>query len=378
MQRIGIIAESFGSLTDPAAGTSTTLMKSSGYNIGNWAFWNATSKLVGPNIKLISGHPNSKDYIDDIDIIIIPAANWLQSRYDFSWLAVFIEEMDKPCIMIGLGAQSHNEDIFHPLTEGTLRMLRAVSSRTPYIGVRGEYTYKTCQHHGINNVKVMGCPSLFTNNSPTLGQEISKKWGKHIDGKTIIHATMFPPNVKQAEQWLFEYLSNNEGTTYVVQAPQALIKPQFREKLHEKDLIFIEKYRHNLREGISTEELVDILYKKGYLPFSIDSWINYISFFSRAIGTRLHGSVLSISATIPTICITHDSRTKELCKIMQIPSIPCENISEENTVDELFDQTHFDASKFNENRKDLAQEYIKLFKQADVIMSNHLEKIIKN
>jgi polysaccharide pyruvyl transferase WcaK-like protein len=376
MQRIGIIAESFGTLSDPHKTTSSALMKSSGYNIGNWAFWNATHKLAGPSARLIPGRPNSKDYIDDIDIIIIPAANWLQPRYDFSWLADFIEEMNKPCIMIGLGAQSHNEDIFHPMTEGTLRMLRAVSSRTPYIGVRGEYTYKTCQHHGINNVQVMGCPSLFTNNSPTLGQDISKKWQKHTDGKTIIHATMFPPNVKQAEQWLFEYLSKNDGTSYVVQAPQSFIKPQFREQLHEKDLAFMEKHRHSLREGIEIDELLQILYKKGYLPFSVDSWINYISFFSRAIGTRIHGSVLSLSATTPTICITHDSRTKELCKIMQIPSVPCETISKENTIDELFDQTKFNANTFNENRKVLAQTYKELFTEAGVAMTDHLGKII--
>lgn len=201
MQRIGIIAESFGNLSDPANTSSRILMKSSGFNIGNWAFWNATRKLVDGDVTLISGRPNSEDYIDKLDILIIPAANWLQHRYDFSWLADFIEDIDKPCIMIGLGAQSHSEETIHPLTEGTLRMLRAVSSRTPYIGVRGEYTYKICKHYGVDNVQVMGCPSLFTNNSPTLGEDISKKWQQHIDGKTIIHATMFPPNVKQVEQW---------------------------------------------------------------------------------------------------------------------------------------------------------------------------------
>lgn len=376
MKKIGIIAESFGSLSSPFQTTSRSLMKSSGYNIGNWAFWNATYNLVNKNAILISGHPKAEDFINKIDILIISAANWLQPRYDFSWLADFIAEIDKPCIMIGLGAQSHNEDIIHPLSEGTVRMLQEVSSRTPYIGVRGEYTKKVCLQNNINNVKVMGCPSLFTNSSPTLGHDISKRWHLHVKGKTIIHATMLPKNVKQTEQWLFDYLTKSEGSSYVIQAPQSLIKPIFQEKLSEKEIIFLEKYRHTFREGISINKLQDILFNKSYLPYSVDAWINHISYFSRSIGTRIHGSVLSLSATTPTICITHDSRTKELCHVMQIPSITCESINKDNTIDEIFDEITLDAESFNENRRELAKQYQLLLLELGLSESSHLKKII--
>jgi len=376
-KHIGFIAESFGSLSKSIDFNSTELMKASGFNIGNWAFWNATKKIIKGKITLISGHPKAKDFINKIDILIIPAANWLQPRYDFSWLADFIERINKPCIMIGLGAQSHDEKIIPTLTDGTLRMLRAVSSRTPYIGVRGKYTDKVCRHHGIQNVRMMGCPSLFTNNSSFLGQDIAKKWQHHIDGKTIIHASMFPPNVKQVEQWLFAYLTQHHSTSYIVQAPQALIKAHFREPLHEKEEVFLDTYRHTFKEGISIESLQKVLYLKGYSPYSVDAWLNYISFFSRAIGTRIHGSILSISATIPTICITHDVRTKELCDIMLIPSIPCDSIDKKNTVDEIFNQFHFDAIAFNENRKQLAQSYNKLFLEAGISPSQHLLTLLQ-
>lgn len=376
MNRIGIIAESFGSLKSPTEVSSTILMKSCGYNLGNWAFWNATKKLINNEVTLISGKPKSEDYIDKIDTLVIPAANWLQPKNDFSWLADFIEGINKPCIMIGLGAQSHDEKKFHPLTEGTLRMLQAVSSRTSYIGVRGEYSYNTCLHHGIKNVEILGCPSLFTNNSPTLGQRIAENWKRQSDGKTIIHAAIFSPNVKHVEQWLFEKVILNASTAYIIQAPPSFIKPLFRENLHQSDLDFIEKYRDTFKEGINKEDLLKIIYNRSYLPYSVDSWINYISYFSRAIGTRIHGSMLSLTAGTPAICITHDSRTTELCNRMKVPSIPCDNISKEHTIDELFDQVGFDANSFDENRRLLAQQYKQLLNEVDIQASNHLKKII--
>lgn len=377
MLRIGIIAESFGDLPDPFQVTSRSLMKSSGYNIGNWAFWNATRRLINEDAILISGHPQVDDYINKIDLLVIPAANWLQPRYDFSWLADFIEGIDKQCVIIGLGAQSHDDDIVHPLTKGTLRMLKAASSRTPYLGLRGEYTKKVCEHYGITNVKVLGCPSLFTNNSPTLGRILNKKWEKRTNAKTIIHAAMFPSNVKHVEQWLFNYLISHCSASYVIQAPQSLLKPQFQEQLEDSDIEFLEKYRHTFQENIPLEELLDKLFHRGYLPYSIDAWINYISFFSRSIGTRIHGSVLSLSATTPTICITHDSRTKELCNVMKIPSTPCESISKEHTIDELFDNISIDANVFDENRRALAKQYQSLLHDSGATQSNHLNKILK-
>lgn len=168
--RIGVIATNFGTPSNEGTLISSDfLMKSSGSNIGNWAFWYATHKLIGSDSSILSAKPESKNFKDKIDLIVIPAANWLQPRYDFSWLADFIEEMDKPCLMIGLGAQSHDDNKIPSLSTGTLRMLKAISKRTPYIGVRGDFTYKVCKKHDIENVKVMGCPSLFINNSNTLG-----------------------------------------------------------------------------------------------------------------------------------------------------------------------------------------------------------------
>lgn len=375
--RIGVIATNLGTPENQDTLVSSSfLMKTSGNNIGNWAFWNATNKIIDGELTVISGHPNSSDYKDRIDFIAIPAANWLQARYDFSWLADFITEMDKPCIIMGLGAQSHNVEHIPDLPEGTLRMLKAISARTPYIGVRGDYTYKVCKSYGIENVKVMGCPSLFTNSSPTLGQTIAKKWQNHTDGKTVIHATMFHNNVKHVEQLLFEYLRTNDNSSYIIQSPQVFLKPLFREEFHKNETDFIEKYKDTFKQGISTQELASVLYKKSYSPNSIDSWLNYLNFYSRSIGTRIHGSVLSLSATVPTVCITHDTRTEELCRVMQVPSISCKSVSAGSTIDDIFDRVEFNAKSFNDNRRDLAQQYKSLLDEAGVSASSHLNKLI--
>ena len=372
--RIGVIAASFGNPSPQGTLISSDfLMKSSGNNIGNWAFWYATQKLIGSNVTLLSAKPESKDYRGKIDLIVIPAANWLQPRYDFSWLADFIEEMDMPCLVFGLGAQSHDNEKIPDLSEGTLRMLKAISMRTPYIGVRGEYTQKVCKSYNIDNVEVMGCPSLLINNATSLGQSIEKRWPQHSKGKTVIHSTMFHNNVKHVEQWLFDYLNTHDNSSYIVQAPKAFIKPLFQEDLHRKEIEFIEKYMGNFKEGVDTEEFLSILYNKSYSPSSIDSWINYINFFSRSIGARIHGAILSLSATVPTVCITHDSRTEELCNVLQVPSISCKLIAKETTINEVFDQTDFDADAFNENRIFRAQQFKGLFDETGVPSSKHLE-----
>ena len=375
--RIGIFAPNFGiPINQETLVSSGFLMKASGNNIGNWAFWHATSKLFNADISSIGENPRSADYKGKIDYIVIPAANWLQPRYDFTWLADFIEEMNLPCLMLGLGAQSHRHDSIPELSEGTIRMMKAISSRTPYIGVRGEFTFKVCKSYGIENVKVLGCPSLFINNSPTLGESIAERWPLHKRGKTVIHATMFHNNVKHVEQWLFDYLRTNDNSSYVIQAPRSFIKPVFQEALHETELEFIEKYKGHFYDGGSSDDLLSVLYNKCYSPSSIVAWINYINLYSRSIGTRIHGSVLSLTATVPTVCITHDTRTEELCKVMKVPSISCKEISKENTIDEVFDQVSFDPAEFNDNRRNRAKQFKELIGAAGLASSKHLEKLI--
>jgi len=153
--RVGYFAQNYGVVNNPHSMNIDQLMHHTGHNTGNLAFWHAANLLFDADEQVLVDWGSTADQLKDkIDLLVIPAANFLNHTSNLEAQAKLIEALDMPTILMGIGAQSETHTEFTPLTDGTKRFLQVVAERTPFIGVRGEYSADLCRHYGINNLEV--------------------------------------------------------------------------------------------------------------------------------------------------------------------------------------------------------------------------------
>jgi polysaccharide pyruvyl transferase WcaK-like protein len=366
--KIAYLAENFGSFTGFDL-TYREIMNHSGHNVGNFAFWNAARLLMEGEFKPF-GFNSKPAQVKGADLILIPAANFLNETADLGWLADIIEQTDLPCIIVGLGAQSEREALIPKLKQGTVRFLETISKKTLYLCVRGEFSKQVCEHYGVNNVKVMGCPSLFTNQNRSMAKTIRAKWDGEIQ-KLAIHAASIKAHVRTVERFLFSRLLVHPGSSYILQRPVELMK-MTRGEHSQDDQAYLEKLNQFLCPDLSFSSFSSVVRAYGYIPYSVDSWIFQLKSHSHSLGTRIHGAMMSLAAEIPTICVTHDTRTRELCSVMKVPTIDCSKLSTVNSVSDVFSAVEFEAEGFEENRSVIAASYLELLKSMSVVPSKRL------
>lgn len=377
MKKIAYLAENFGAFDNPVLDVGA-IMHYSGHNVGNFAFWNAARKLFNAELVFFSFGARQEFFKrEEIDGICIPAANFLNESADLGWLAKIIEYIDKPVFVLGIGAQSEHEDRIPVLKQGTIDFLKSAAVRTPFICVRGHFSKKVCETYGVNNVKVLGCPSLFTNNNINLGNEIKERWNKPIE-KIVIHAASIKQHVQNAERMLFSKLLIPGFSSYVLQRPAELIKICLGEELSDSEKLYVKKINQFLSPDLNFLSFKNIIRSKGFIPYSVDSWRFFLRTHTHSLGTRIHGAMMSLSAGLPTICITHDTRTRELCDVMHVPNIPHNQVNKFTSLSDIFNyvDNSFDPVAFEENRIFIARQYIELLSQIELEPSLTLRKFI--
>lgn len=98
-----------------------------------------------------------------------------------------------------------------------------------------------------------------------------------------------------------------------------------------------------------------------YTKFS--DWSAEIKKYDLCFGTRMHGNMISLPQGIPSIVITHDSRTEELAEVMGIPRITAKEALKCADLIDIMMKCKFDPAFFDENRKNVAKIYIEAIKR---------------
>ena len=327
------------------------ILEKSGHNLGNFLFFETSKKLIDNELTTF------EDSV--LDVLFFTCANWLNENDFLEPLTEIIIKKDVPCICVGLGAQSDSFETMHVLKHSTIRFLQEISKRTPYILVRGEYSQKVCNHYNIQNVKVGGCPSIFLNDNMHLGEILETNYQKEINNLCL--NMDFNRNrivIDEYKQYFKKYILQNEE--YLMQ----IIKNEnIDEHILQKSNNFkcIDEYKQYIQDNMV------------FFP-NIEDWSNYIKTFDHAIGDRIHGNIICLQNEVPVLCVTIDTRTKELCDSLLIPNIPFEEYKSYNI--ENIKNIQFDGKLFDENRRKLAFIYIELFEKVGLKVSDKLLKFI--
>ena len=327
-------------------------------NSGNCMFWEGTKKIIQnqTSCELLDIHvflENKDKYIDKIESVALTLANCINSvNYDqLNSYYELTKDLNCKKFIFSIGAQSKKLNK-RKFTENELVTYNKVLPFFDNVYLRGQYTYDLLKYNDIplDNMKVVGCPSIFSKKINT--DDIKEKFRKLKNlSESEIKVGINFPQVYQHEKLynLFTNIMSNEDVyTLAVDGKEWYDFVNNDKKLNIKQCDALFKNKDNFKFANNVFKLMDFFADKTDFMF----------------GTRIHGTILGLCAGLPSMCIAFDSRTYELCEQMNIPYINCINKSinfkNKNELIKIF-KNNFDVSKLDLLKKTIINNY-KLYK----------------
>lgn len=307
-----------------------TNFERTGRNTGNLLIGNGMERqLRAERITPYTSTLSAEQINDSFDLIAIPAANFLHANFDFGHLADVLEGSTLPVLLAGLGAQHpDNRSMPTAIPEGTWRFVRAAAERATSIGVRGDYTAELLHNNGIRNVRVVGCPSLYTSLKPATRirqPDVDGKFRVVVNGsRNVVSHSGNPEAATRAERALMR-LAIEHAYPFVYQNETEEMEVVTRSSaFSERRALQTVANFHGVDPGSLEQHLLE----HGKVFFDVDEWISWIADFDFSLGTRFHGNLAALLAGVPALILVHDSRTRELCNYAGIPHVAVEDIDE--------------------------------------------------
>lgn len=314
-------------------------------NTGNYFFETAVKKQL-TDTKIISSF---NEVPQNAEKLILSMSNFMSPHTDLGPIADHIERLNiKQIVMIGAGAQSNSYCEEVRLTNGTERFLRVIADRSETIGVRGFFTNDLLEKYGINNGQVIGCPSIFMNldrnfqvNKPILPNS----------PKIVTHYTPtghYRDNLAHINNFAYENCA-----AYIAQSENDLISA-VEKNVEDEDIEYMFGYYNNGK--FSKREFRDWFHKNTKWFFDINEWFNYMEKIDFSIGTRFHGNMGAIQVGTPALNLVFDTRTRELCEYLNLPTMFLDEFTGNHTVEELYEKANYDL--FNKTYRHKYDNYV--------------------
>ncbi|MFC3051679.1 polysaccharide pyruvyl transferase family protein [Kordiimonas pumila] len=291
-----------------------------------------------------------KVYLEEnFDIIVVAGANMINERADFAFIYRALKNVNLPVMAFGVGAQAESSQVELTPPGGTINFMKLIAERSDRIGVRGSYTAEVLSKCGVKNVEVNGCPSYYINSHDKDFRITVPKRDELQNFKVSL--TMKRDRKKyHADDQLRDYQKRmfREGFDHnyklVVQTEMLEGNIGFSKKIDEDAL---KRFRKHFEIADSDlERGREWLLNNVGIFFTYQEWSDFLSDIDFSYGARFHGNMMALMKGIPTLAITHDSRTRELCEFLNIPAHPVEKLVEgTEAIYELYDA--LDYSYFN-------------------------------
>ena len=342
---------------DTAYISTDELGKRVGRNTGNLAFLFALMK----QIKAIRHSSDAGSAQGDVSVL--GCSNWIHARRERPDYIAMLRNTEGPFVAIGLGAQANTGESEFDIPPTTLEFLRLLAKRAPSdapnISVRGEYTYQVLKRAGLqDSAIVLGCPSLFLNPDPKLGESIARTLATRPERVASAPGDLLARSNKHdtIERSLAE-IAHAYGGGYVIQHPMSVIG-LLRDSWSEVDSNVVNVVGQRLWPGLASEELRKWIRSNGRVFSSVPMWLEYLRTVDFMIAARIHGCALAIQAGRPGLCIALDERQIELCESMELPYLDADSCTKGVSMERAYDVVRqHDWVKFDENRRKLATKY---------------------
>lgn len=366
-----------GKVENPEKYSIEELLKVVGLNTGNLMFQYAVAKMIAdPKIFIgLTGLPyNEAGGCKDGSYLVFPAANHLRTGADWSGLCGFFENSKIPLIVLGLGAQADNASDPEVTAEAlkadasAMRLVKVLRDKAAWISVRGTFTAEVCQLLDLENIDVLGCPSLMLNPHPDAGKRIAAKLeaAKAKDNPRLAVTAAGPWDIKgtpkeDLERRLFSVMRKHQGM-YVQQSGGEAALAFAMHKFDKLPVSALMSFRQVLDPHISLDDLVAFARSKTRIFFDAEKWIAGMEGVDLCFGTRLHGNMAAIAAGTPGCVISHDSRTHELAEQMVLPQLGKQHIQQDSDLHNILKGVTLDSDRFDLSRAEKRCIYISKFR----------------
>ncbi len=296
---------------------------------------------------------------------VIQGSNSLGSHFSsVRWRSRFAN-LTSRLVLVGVGAQSDLAGTLPELPDIALEWLLRIVERAPggepNIGVRGSFTKHVLAHHGLaGHAEVIGCPSLFINPDPKLGQTIARN-ARRLGRVAVVAGHENWRHLGRIEASLSRAVTATDGA-YIGQHGLNMMKLT-RGEAGRLDETVLEALRAHICPDMNLAEFVRWSRRYGRVFFDVSEWLAYCRKFDLVVGTRIHGTMIALQAGTPAVCIVHDSRTLELCETMGVPHVLYEALPDGIGYRDLPSLFDFDADAFDENRLRLCATYVRFLER---------------
>ena len=356
-----------------------TLYNQSGLNTGNLAFSYGLSLLIAERLDVIGWHTAAAFHEDRDATGILALANQLGPHTEMDGFDESFQRLQFRLVGLGLGAQAHDLQHDIELSKGTLEWVRVIQDRAPTgapnLGLRGEFTRRLLEKYGLaGRTTVLGCPSLFINPERDLGARIAERYALTGLGRVVVAAGHQEWDyLAPLENSLARLIDKTNGA-YVCQSPLEMIQLG-RAEFHHLAAEERERCRLYVHGALTMEAFDAWTRTRAFSFFSTPMWLEFLRRFDFVIGTRIHGVALGLQAGIPSMCITTDSRTEELCQTMKIPYVPAHEVGGGMDAENIRRRFQFNPATFDANRLQLARRHVDFLQTNGLAPSSHLRRL---
>lgn len=270
------------------------------FNMGDLIAFEATIRLLKTNNFVYDN--NEPGWFSDCDYLVMRSNNCLWDDR-FGLTREFVDSVPCPILLLGVGCQIEQG---LPSKE-TISALQAIAERSP-ICVRESLTAQILEDRGVDNIVVVGCPTMYLQGQPQIDirpaddGNIVVPFRSHLYGADTKMMLPFLEKFADRDDWCL--LSQGGKEQFTVCFPEGTAEA----RLNEIYAWF--KSRLGLRKEI-VNKLV------GY--WNVDGYRQCVKSARLVVGYRLHAALLALGYGIPSFLITYDSRSRSFCDEFLIP-----------------------------------------------------------
>jgi hypothetical protein len=224
-----------------------------------------------------------------------------------------------------------------------------IADSTVSVGVRGAYTAQVLNDIGIQNVRIIGCPTAFRRNNQHLRIKLPPLEEVSQVGVTV-RREVSPAYAQDIEQYLTRHrdlirtMAARFDVTLMAQGEIEEKKMVFGTAEQKEEAIAALK-AHRWTADWYFDDTIENLYR--HRMFYSDVVADYEELVRKqqlVLGYRLHGNLMALANGIPSIYFTYDSRTAEFAETYKIPSYDVFS-DKQFRLEDYWDQSLFD--KYN-------------------------------
>ena len=294
-------------------------------NTGNYLIGEGALQALSPNATHIpfwhlwNGCRNGRG-LDEInahfDICVFTCANLLRKSLSTDAEALVLANIEMPIVMLGIGIQSRDDPI-SSLPEGTRNLMNVLKQKQHYFLTRGEAAAGFLRDEGFSSVRPVGCPSVYLMPGNVRTALAGLRDVQVGEGRTVFSGYLGGNLDAIAD---INALTSPDATAFYVMQDEPLI---FDMQLEPNDDGRIYDCASGELIGNYTFKGADSLERplKVHAFFDTNQWRAWASTMNFSFGSRFHGNIITLQASVPSLMVAVDDRMREMLEFVGLPYI---------------------------------------------------------